>query len=315
MTSFDVQRTTNLGQESGALVSAALDYAAQGLRVFPLAERGKAPLTSNGFKAATTDPDVIRRWWGRWPNANVGGGVPAGHLVIDADDHKVPGALEALEDRLGPLPETPTVETGGGGRHLWFTVPDLAFRAPGRGIDLRCAGKGYVVMPPSVHSSGRPYLWRGGEDETAEASPLPPAWVDELASTRPQSSRTGELPGDLRAILDGPAGWSTVERFLDALPQGPMDAEMSRALGFPTLADRMRTGAHETLVSVSYRVVATGVEGHSGALVAIGHLIAAFYTEQHRRAMCGEPCRSADAAETETARALIGAVMKIGGLS
>lgn len=307
------------GHESSpeALLSAALDYAETGLRVHPLTPRGKNPLTK-WQDAATTNPDVIRGWWGRWPTANIGVIVPAGHIVLDIDLYKpeTRNELAALEarDGWGPLPETPTCETGGGGEHRWFTVPDVTFRARGKGVELRYAGRNYVVMPPSVHSSGRAYAWRGGDDESAPPVPLPSAWVDGLASTRPRTAPR-VLRGDLRAILDGPAGWPTVERFLDALPHGAMDHAMRRALGFDTLAERMRAGAHEALVSTSYRVIATGVEGHPGVHAAIGHLILAFHTEQHRRAATGGPCRTELEAETEIGRALIGAVVKIGGLS
>ena len=58
------------------LLSAALDYAANGISIFPVKERGKSPLTNNGFKDASTDPDTIVRWWEKWPNANIG--LPTG---------------------------------------------------------------------------------------------------------------------------------------------------------------------------------------------------------------------------------------------
>jgi hypothetical protein len=48
---------------------------------------GKHPLTRHGLHDATADPGVIRRWWTRWPQANVGirTGAASGLLVIDID--------------------------------------------------------------------------------------------------------------------------------------------------------------------------------------------------------------------------------------
>jgi len=64
--------------------SAALDYAALGWPVLPIAPRGKIPLTAHGLKDASTDREVIGEWWSRWPTANVGvaTGKP-GPTVID----------------------------------------------------------------------------------------------------------------------------------------------------------------------------------------------------------------------------------------
>ena len=68
-------------------LNAALGYAAQGLYVFPIKPRGKTPLTNHGFKDASTDPEQIRAWWTRWPDANIGitTGKASGFWVLDLD--------------------------------------------------------------------------------------------------------------------------------------------------------------------------------------------------------------------------------------
>ncbi|WP_094025756.1 bifunctional DNA primase/polymerase [Nocardia cerradoensis] len=306
---FQPESTASVGHISGDLLDSALDYAETGLRVFPLAPSrigGKAPLTSNGFKSGTTDPAVIRRWWGKWPDANVGAAVPAGHIVVDLDLYKgAADVLAALEDRLGPLPDTLTCETGGGGEHRWFTVPDLTFRAPGKGIDLRCAGRGYVVMPPSVHVSGGPYVWR---DESAPAAPLPAAWVDELASTRPQSAtRTTGLPNP-RTV--GTAAW------LASLPAGAPDEAMRVAIGARTLQTAMRDAAHETARDRVYFCLRLGAEGHPGAQRAVGAIMTAFLREFERRRRVGLARAESQAmALVEFERLVSGAAQRIGGSS
>jgi len=48
------------------LGKAALALASKGMFVFPCVERGKAPAIHNGFKSATTDPNIISGWWRRF---------------------------------------------------------------------------------------------------------------------------------------------------------------------------------------------------------------------------------------------------------
>ena len=63
----DVNATAAAGNE---LAAAALAYAARGWPVFPLA--GKLPRTEHGFKGASANPERVRAWWKRWPDAGVG---------------------------------------------------------------------------------------------------------------------------------------------------------------------------------------------------------------------------------------------------
>ena len=69
-------------------LEAALSYARKGWQVLPLhsirpdggctcgnpgcGSPGKHPRTQHGVKDATTDEKLIRTWWSRWPDANVG---------------------------------------------------------------------------------------------------------------------------------------------------------------------------------------------------------------------------------------------------
>src|ERR1700737_974767 len=75
---------------------------------------------------ATTDRDQIKRWWTESPNANIGiaTGREAGILVLEMDPRKKgKETLARLKKELGPLPDTVTALTGGGGRHLIFKHP------------------------------------------------------------------------------------------------------------------------------------------------------------------------------------------------
>ncbi|MDT7944577.1 MAG: bifunctional DNA primase/polymerase [Dehalococcoidia bacterium] len=170
------------GFKGNTLVAAATTYAAKGWAVFPLRPCGKEPLTAHGFRDATTDPEAIAEWWRRWPEANVAiaTGSPSGVVVLDVDPRN--GGDESLRDleaRHGPLPDTPSVITGGGGQHYYFALPPgatIRTRKVAPGLDLKGAG-GYVVAPPSVHPSGQRYEWELGRSlDDLPLAPLP-AWL------------------------------------------------------------------------------------------------------------------------------------------
>lgn len=135
--------------------AAALKYASEGFRILPTWPNAKNPLTSNGFKDATTDIQQINQWWTRCPNANVAI-YTQDLLVLDLDVKSgIDGfdALEELEAEHGDLPITRTQRTPSGGMHLIFrttgvTVPSIT-NSPKPGIDIR-ANAGYILVAPSV---------------------------------------------------------------------------------------------------------------------------------------------------------------------
>lgn len=138
------------------LRGAALWYAEQGLRVFPLQPGSKEPYPrSRGFKDASSDPAQVAGWWGREPRSNIG--LATGHRV-DVVDVDGPVGNASLAGLLGEHPDFPNPRLGQvltprpGGRHYY--VPrhpegggNGAALYPG--IDYRGLG-GYVVAPPSV---------------------------------------------------------------------------------------------------------------------------------------------------------------------
>jgi hypothetical protein len=146
------------------MIDEACELALAGWRVFPCwpaRPRAKSPLTEHGHLDATTDPELIRQWWTRWPNAMIGAAVPSSCIVIDIDPRNC-GSIEALETLVGPLPDTLTVWSGrnDGGRHLYFRRPtgELTGTRLPTGVDLKA--RGYCIVLPSIHpSTGRPYRW------------------------------------------------------------------------------------------------------------------------------------------------------------
>jgi hypothetical protein len=142
----------------------ALFYARMGYPVFPVTFRGKAPegrLVPQGLKEATLDREKILSWWGKEP-LSIGVVPPAEVLVLDVDE---PGVDLDLERRYPLLRLAPKSRSGKGGSHLYLRVGGEALgKLKPRvralpGVDLRGLGRSYLVAPPSLHSSGKPYIW------------------------------------------------------------------------------------------------------------------------------------------------------------
>ena len=157
------------------LKEAALHYAEMGLAVFPLEERGKRPITQNGFKDASVDPATVKKWWTVNPKANIGiamGQMSGGIVAIDMDVDEEKGKdgyhtfVKWCEDNFLILPDSWLSITGRGGYHLiyksLFPVPSKIGWLPD--VDIRADG-GYIVAPPSIHPNGTRYVWEQDPDE------------------------------------------------------------------------------------------------------------------------------------------------------
>lgn len=183
----------------------ALDLASQGVAVFPLAPGAKAPATSNGFYAATTDPAEVSKLFANIPNAGIGimparCSVPDGTLIVlDGDSD---AAFQLLRDLIGE----PTVTTGGRGAH-WYVVlpgglPDGLTKTSAKhlhlDIDIIGAGGGEYVCAPPTHVTGRdqPYTWSGPIHTLAEGS-KGMTWLRELAAAS-KAKRTERKPREDR---------------------------------------------------------------------------------------------------------------------
>lgn len=140
----------------------------------------KAALIPNWTREPLRTEKDIKEKWGKYgwyrhlPNIGIATGqICGGYIVIDLDNKPEKGVngweeLRDWERRTGlKLPdETWTAITGGGGYHLWYKT-DRAMRSYVNdevGIDLRADGA-QVVVPPSIHISGRRYEWEIRPDE------------------------------------------------------------------------------------------------------------------------------------------------------
>ncbi len=149
---------------------------------------GKFPLIPwTEFRHRPPTDKQVRDWWTVWPNANIGvvTGAASGAIVLDVD------GKEGIETLKGfSIPETCRCETGSGW-HYWFNHPGGIVSNSTRllpGIDLRGDG-GFVVVPPSVHRTGRTYTW-----QHSDGTPLadPPGWLMALIQEPSQKSVAAE---------------------------------------------------------------------------------------------------------------------------
>jgi putative DNA primase/helicase len=195
-----------------SLLKAALRYANRyGWRVFPL--DGKEPRVKGGFRSATTDERTIRKWWKKWPDANIGIACDSEHgpIVVDLDEPKgdeISGFkfLKRLElPREGLV--TRSAISREGRLHLYFLpmrndtrlkrmIRPFTHKGKKVAIDILGDG-GYVVAPPSIHpDTEEPYRW----ESKIDMAPFPPRLfrfmqkknIKQIAPPLPTIIREGE---------------------------------------------------------------------------------------------------------------------------
>ena len=159
------------------MIDYALKYARMGLRIHPCNTETKKPYLKAWQKKATTDEETIKKWWAKWPDAQIAlatGEWKDGYniIAIDCDNHPKTGDygtedLRLWEDTQGEIPETWGSITGSGGEHYIFRTRGKGIRSRTRcygSIDIRGEG-GYIILPPSLHPNGNRYEWQFDPDE------------------------------------------------------------------------------------------------------------------------------------------------------
>ncbi|SDC30490.1 putative DNA primase/helicase [Sphingomonas sp. YR710] len=256
------------------MCTAALQYARRGWKVFPCRpeddsyinnkdERvllsAKSPFVGHGVKDATTDEEVIKGWWRRWPNAMIGLAMGGdGLFVLDFDpryDEETGEefTLESLKAELEAimgceLPTSLAARTPSGGVHVYLTQPkDAGERLRNRvgtkksnlpqHVDVRAEG-GYVILPPSRCLGGAEsgaaegqYRWLRGKADAPVADA--PAAVVELCRTRAKAEPAAPRPSPARANVPRPA--NVDDQMLDELRKYAMrglDGECQAVRGF-----------------------------------------------------------------------------------
>jgi len=197
-------------QTENQLVADALHYARSGLLVFPLHtvkdakctcgkndchSPAKHPRTVHGLKQASNNLELVKNLFSNFnylsANIAIRTGKESNLAVIDVDCAKG-ASIEELYSLVGreTLEKTLWIKTGGG-YHLYFTYPQAAEIRNSAGklggnIDVRGEG-GYVVAPPSMHISGKPYEFLNENN----VMPFPQTFVEKLNRIEPQAKDNG----------------------------------------------------------------------------------------------------------------------------
>ncbi len=200
---------------------------------------GKHPRSKGWQDIATTDPAQVAAWKRSFPNANYAAatGKAAGVIVLDVDPEKGGGeSLGKLIDLHGPFDETLTTLTGGGGFHAFFKYPDgieiknsTSKIAPG--LDVRGDG-GLVIIPPSLHASGRRYQLIDGPIADA------PKWLIDLLVSPPDATRPPKV-----------TDFKTRQPIPDFIPDGQRNETLFKRVA---CAARARGGGLDEIRSALY---------------------------------------------------------------
>ncbi|WP_224390297.1 bifunctional DNA primase/polymerase [Pseudonocardia sp. ICBG1293] len=175
-----------------------LDLAARGWALFPVLPARKQPAIPAWESRATTNPETIVDYFTTHPHHNAGIACgPSRLYVIDCDTPKPTDTdqtrdghdvLTALAAGRGGLPDTWTVTTPSGGRHLYFRAPTVRLgntaRTLGPMLDSRGHG-GQVLAPGSRLPNGVYEL----ADDT-DPPPLP-GWLGWHLSVRGSAAVSG----------------------------------------------------------------------------------------------------------------------------
>lgn len=225
------------------------------------ANPGKCPRVA-WKQRASIDEGLIRNWWVKWPNANIG--IHCGKsnlLVLDADKYKetygdISELLTAEEQ------ETVTVLTGGGGEHLFYRTNDDDDYGNGTGelppgIDVRGIA-GYVVAPPSLHASGNEYKFEFGYG-VHEIEPLPiPQKLRDILNEAQQSSATVAFDCELeKPDLNQ---WRLSGKAVELIYNGQNSDDRS-STDQSAISSLLRAGANDDEIRAVFSHYPIGIEG------------------------------------------------------
>lgn len=178
-----------------------------GWYLLPVRRGDKVPCGGVGLHHASNSLSDVSGWADSWPGCSWAVACEAsGLIVLDVDGEAGSAAALALTRKHGRPAKapSPTVRTGRGWHKYYRAARGARYRNPAKGVDAK--HRGYVLVPPSLHPSGKVYQWHA-EAEPWEVSPPPltEAWEALLSSPRespvsPPSRAPAEAGGKLRAM-------------------------------------------------------------------------------------------------------------------
>ena len=162
-----------------SLADAALDLLSRRFSIIPVCVKTKKPMIAwKEYQSRHPEQSEVIGWFDGVDPSSVGIGIVTGAIsgltVVDFD---TPEAIELAKKMKFPV--TPLVKTSRG-EHAYFQYKKGSRNFQKRddlpGIDLRSEG-GYVIAPPSMHSSGHKYSWYSGRSFDEVKLAELPDWV------------------------------------------------------------------------------------------------------------------------------------------
>lgn len=216
------------------LVEYALQYQEMGFFILPLIPGKKSPYVPwKDRRDKRPTKEEIKFWWKKYPNAQIGmaTGEYSGVEVVDFDDSL--NSMPHFKSMVCDIPDTYGVTTGRleGGQHVYFKHAGALLKniskpkdREGRTIDvdLRTTG-GIVVLPPSIHKSGKTYQW-------GNLNPLEmDDWQDELQEMPKEMLVFFETASGLNGSDDNKESASLdIDQILSGLSDGERDTKLFR---------------------------------------------------------------------------------------
>ena len=171
------------------MIDAALRLSSNGISIFPV-KADKSPHIKSWQQKATTDQAIVKKWWHKWPRANIA--MPTGHqsglVAVDVDvKNGVDGyeSLSSIEAMFG-VQGTRRIETPSGGVHLIYRCTQKVKSRVGilDGIDIRGDG-GYIVAEGSVIGGS---AYKVIHDVLPEEMTMDMvSWINDTQNTKPHS--------------------------------------------------------------------------------------------------------------------------------
>lgn len=184
-----------------SIAESALEYVDSGWSVLPVKPEEKRPYMTNWlqYTRVRATRGTVDSWFANLTGAGIGAvtGRISNMVVLDVEGW----CPTPIEEILKQYPTQMVARSGGGGWHLFYSYPQNVGRVANRvsvfqGADLRADG-GFIVLPPTMHQSGRRYEW-------VKQGPLgafPMALLDLQARSPVQSE--GWISEALRGVSEG----------------------------------------------------------------------------------------------------------------
>lgn len=234
-------------ETTNEMLTQTLRCHALGFSIIPVGNDKKPLVPWKQYQSKKATPEQIATWFKQFPTMNIGAvtGAISGIVVIDVEKG---GSIKGL-------PITATAKTGGGGWHLYYKHPGGPIGNSTKKIasltDVRGDG-GYVVLPPSTHTSGGIYEWSIPPEDGF--SDIPPELLQRIVATVPTHSQddTGEITEGTR----NDTATKYVGRILHHLPSDLWDSA-----GWAGLQDWNARLAKPPLPEAELRDIFTSIRG------------------------------------------------------